>query len=164
MFGALHFIYYINRSIATIVDYTYLGYWPLLSSIYKDLTHKYKCFLICFRFTCSLPGHVICSSTLGVMWHILKPGWRGKNMVCLFQKKLSKTIGLFYKTRQYLGRKLAFIILYYSLFFLYLIYCNEVSGNVSAVHLDLIFMIQKRAIRTLHSLAIYHLLNPFINL
>ena len=26
MFGAMHFIYYINRSIATKVDLTYLGY------------------------------------------------------------------------------------------------------------------------------------------
>ena len=26
MFGAMHFIYYINRSIATIVNSTYLGY------------------------------------------------------------------------------------------------------------------------------------------
>ena len=26
MFGAMHFIYYINRSIATKVDSTYLGY------------------------------------------------------------------------------------------------------------------------------------------
>ena len=27
-FGAMHFIYYINRSIATKVDLTYLGFWP----------------------------------------------------------------------------------------------------------------------------------------
>ena len=50
--------------------------------------------------------------------------------------------------RQYLERK-AFINLYYSLVFPYLIYCNEVWGNASAVHLEPIIKIQKRAIRTI---------------
>ena len=61
---------------------------------------------------------------------------------------ISKTIGLFYKMRQYLERK-ALINLYYSLFFPYLIYCNEVWGNASSIHLDPIIKIQKRAIRTI---------------
>ena len=30
----MHFIYYINRSIATKVDSTYLGYWPTAHSVY----------------------------------------------------------------------------------------------------------------------------------
>ena len=34
MFGAMHFIYYINRSIATKVDSTYLGHWPTAHSVY----------------------------------------------------------------------------------------------------------------------------------
>ena len=50
--------------------------------------------------------------------------------------------------RQYLERK-AHINLYYSLFFAYLIYCNEVWGNASAVHPEPIIKIQKRAIRTI---------------
>ena len=50
--------------------------------------------------------------------------------------------------RQYLERK-ALINLYYSLVFPYLIYCNEVRGNASAVHLEPIIKIQKRAIRTI---------------
>ena len=49
---------------------------------------------------------------------------------------------------QYLERK-ALINLDYSLFFPYLIYCNEVLYNASAVHLDPIIKIQKRAIRTI---------------
>ena len=32
MFGAMHFNYYINRSIATKVDSIYLGYWPTAHS------------------------------------------------------------------------------------------------------------------------------------
>ena len=39
------------------------------------------------------------------------------------KSKISKTIGLFYKMRQYLGRT-ALVNLYYSLVFPYLIYCN----------------------------------------
>ena len=33
MFGAMHFIYYINRSIAMKVESTYLGYWPTPHSV-----------------------------------------------------------------------------------------------------------------------------------
>ena len=33
-FDAMHFIYYINRSIATKVDSTNLGYWPTAHSVY----------------------------------------------------------------------------------------------------------------------------------
>ena len=50
------------------------------------------------------------------------------------KSKISKTIGLFYKMCQYLGRK-ALVNLYYSLVFPYLIYCNEIWGNASSVHL-----------------------------
>ena len=57
-------------------------------------------------------------------------------------------IGLFYKMRQYLERK-ALINLFYSLVYPYLIYCNVVWGNASAVHPDPIIKIQKRAIRTI---------------
>ena len=49
--------------------------------------------------------------------------------------------------RQYLERKA--LNLYYSLVFPYLIYCNEVWGNTSAVHLEPIIKTQKRAIRTI---------------
>ena len=52
------------------------------------------------------------------------------------KSKISKTIGLFYKMRQYLGRK-ALVNIYYSLAFPYLIYCN-----------DPIIKIQKRCDRT----------------
>ena len=62
------------------------------------------------------------------------------------KSKISKTIGLFYKMRQYLGRT-ALVNLYYSLVFPYLIYCNEICGNASSVHLDPIIKIQKRCVR-----------------
>ena len=62
------------------------------------------------------------------------------------KSKISKTIGLFYKMRQYLRRK-TLVNLYYSLVFPYLIYCNEIWGNTSSVHLDPIIKIQKRCVR-----------------
>ena len=55
--------------------------------------------------------------------------------ITYLKSKISKTIGLFYKMRQYLGRK-ALVNLFYSLVFPYLIYCNEIWGNTSSVHLD----------------------------
>ena len=62
------------------------------------------------------------------------------------KSKISKTIGLFYKMRQYFGRK-ALVNLYYSLIFPYLIYCNEIWGNASSVHLDPNIKNQKRCVR-----------------
>ena len=62
------------------------------------------------------------------------------------KRKISKTIGFFYKMRQYLGRK-ALVNLYYSLVFPYLIYCSEIWGNASSVHLDPIIKIKKRCVR-----------------
>ena len=50
--------------------------------------------------------------------------------ILYINNKVSKTIGLFYKMRQYLERK-ALINLYYSLVFPYLLYCNEVLDNTS---------------------------------
>ena len=77
--------------------------------------------------------------------------------------KVSKTIGFFYKMRQYLERK-TLINLYYSLVFPYLIYCNEVCGNISALHLDPIIKIQKRAIRTITFSSYLPLSEPIFNL
>ena len=34
MFSAMHFIYYINSSISTKIDLTYLGYCPTAHSVY----------------------------------------------------------------------------------------------------------------------------------
>ena len=48
--------------------------------------------------------------------------------------------------RQYLGRK-AIVNLYYSLVFHNLIYCNEIWGNASSVHLDPNIKNQIRCVR-----------------
>ena len=37
MFGAMHFIYYINKSIATKIDSTYLGYQSTAHNVYLCL-------------------------------------------------------------------------------------------------------------------------------
>ena len=83
------------------------------------------------------------------------------------KSKISKTIGLFYKMRQYLGRT-ALVNLYYSLVFPYLIYCNEIWGNASSVHLDPIIKIQKRCVRIitysdylLYCIVLYCIMRPY---
>ena len=74
------------------------------------------------------------------IWRFIPLKWN--DHITYVKSKISKTIRLFYKMRQYLGRK-ALVNLYYSLVFLYLIYCNEIWGNASSVHLDQIIKIQK---------------------
>ena len=83
------------------------------------------------------------SKFLGV---IIDAKLKWNDHITYVKSKISKTIGLFYKMRQYLGRK-ALVNLYYSLVFPYLIYCNEIRGNASSVHLDPIIKIQKRCVR-----------------
>ena len=85
---------------------------------------------------------------------------RNDHITCV-KSKISKTIELFYKVRQYLGRK-ALVNLYYSLVFPYLIYCNEIWYIASSFHLDLIIKIKKRCVTIItFFLTIYHHLNPF---
>ena len=95
-----------------------------------------------------MQGNTIdCVTTTKYLRVIIDNKLKWTSHILYIKNKISKTIGLFYKMRQYLERK-ALINLYYSLVFPYLIYCNEVWGNASAVHLEPIIKIQ-RAIRTI---------------
>ena len=93
-------------------------------------------------------NNIDCVTTTKYLGVIIDNKLKWTSHILYIKNKISKTIGLFYKMRQYLERK-ALINLYYSLVFPYLIYCNEVWGNASAVHLEPIIKIQKRAIRTI---------------
>ena len=96
-----------------------------------------------------MQGNIIgCVTTTKYLGVIIDNKLKWTSHILYIKNKVSKTIGLFYKMRQYLERK-ALINLYYSLVFPYLIYCNEVWGNASAAHLDPIIKIQERAIRTI---------------
>ena len=93
-------------------------------------------------------NNIDCVTTTKYLGVIIDNKLKWTSHILYIKNKISKTIGLFYKMGQYLERK-ALINLYYSLVFPYLIYCNEVWGNASAVHLEPIIKIQKRAIRTI---------------
>ena len=98
-------------------------------------------------------NNIDCVTTTKYLGVIIDNKLKWTSHILYIKNKISKTIGLFYKMRQYLERK-SLINLYYSLFFPYLIYCNEVWGNA----------FRREPSEQLHSLAIYHLLNPFFNL
>ena len=98
-----------------------------------------------------MQGNIIdCVTTTKYLGVIIDNKLKWTSHILYTKNKISKTVGssLFYKMRQYLEKK-ALINLYYSLVFPYLIYCNEVWGNASVVHLEPIIKIQKRAIRTI---------------
>ena len=97
----------------------------------------------------TMQGNIIhCVTATKYLGIIIDNKLKWINHILYIKNKISKTIGLFYKLGQYLEKK-ALINFYYSLVFPYLIYCNEVWGNASTVHLDPIIKIQKRAIRTI---------------
>ena len=67
------------------------------------------------------------------------------NHVCL---KISKSIGIIYRSRFYLSSK-SKLALYYSLVYPYLSYCNITSASTYVTNLNRIFILQKRAERVL---------------
>ena len=64
------------------------------------------------------------------------------------KNKISKSIGILYKTRQYLNKN-TLRNLYFTFIYPYLIYCVEVWGNACATHLDPLIILQKKCIRTI---------------
>ena len=67
------------------------------------------------------------------------------NFLC---QKISKSIGVIYRSRFYLSTKTK-ISLYYSLVYPYLSYCNIVWSSTYVTNLNRIFLLQKRAVRAL---------------
>jgi hypothetical protein len=74
--------------------------------------------------------------------------WQGH--IQYIKGKISKTLGIFYKTRKILGSK-TLLTLYYSMIHPYLIYCIEVWGKASKTSLSSIEKLQKRAVRIIVS-------------
>ena len=66
--------------------------------------------------------------------------------IALVNDKLSKAIGIMYRIRQQSSDR-TMLLLYYSLIYPYMIYCNLVWGSTFASHLDSMFILQKKAIR-----------------
>ena len=62
-------------------------------------------------------------------------------------KKISKTIGIFYKLKQNGAPKNVLICMYYSLFYPYLLYGNLIWGKTYRVHINKLLILQKKIIR-----------------
>ena len=69
-----------------------------------------------------------------------------KNHISLVSGKLSKSIGMIIKAREYLNRN-ALLTLYYSFVYPYLTYCNPVWGCTYYSNLKQLFILQKKALR-----------------
>ena len=66
----------------------------------------------------------------------------------MLKNKISKSIGILYKIRRFLDMN-TLIQMYHSFVFPYFIYCIEIWGNASAIHLEPLIKIQKKSIRAI---------------
>ena len=65
------------------------------------------------------------------------------------KKKVSRGIGIISKAKPFLNRK-SLVDLYYAFVYPYLIYCVEVWGNAADIHLNPIFLLQKKIVRIIN--------------
>ncbi len=73
---------------------------------------------------------------------------RWKSHISHVCKKISKSIGIIFRSRFYLSNKTK-ISLYYTLIYPYLTYCNTVLSSTYKTNLNRIFLLQKRIVRIL---------------
>ena len=83
---------------------------------------------------------VITNKFLGV---IIDHKFKWKDHITYIKCKISKYNGILYKIRRFLDMN-TLIQMYHSFVFPYLIYCVEIWGNASAIHLDPLKKIQKK--------------------
>ena len=74
------------------------------------------------------------------------PTW--KPHVSHICKKISKSAGIIFRSRFYLSIKTK-LLLYYTLIYPYLTYCNLTWSSTYATNLNRIFLIQKRVVRAI---------------
>ena len=67
------------------------------------------------------------------------------NNICI---KISKSIGIIHRSRFYLSKQTK-LSLYYTLVYPYLSYCNVVWSSTYATNINRIFLLQKRAVRSI---------------
>ena len=71
-----------------------------------------------------------------------------KTHVNFIAAKISKSVGLLYKAKHYLHSK-SFLTLYYALIYPYLTYCNLIWASTYVTNMQRIYLLQKRADRTI---------------
>jgi hypothetical protein len=82
-----------------------------------------------------------------------------KKQICQIQAKLSKTLGILYRTRNLLEEN-TLKTLYNSLFLPYLNYCCEIWGNTLKTNLRPIELLQKKALRIICNASRYECTTP----
>lgn len=88
-----------------------------------------------------------------------------KNQIDFVCKKISKNIGIIRKVKSLLSRNI-FMVLYYSLIYPYLTYCNIIWGSTYTTSINPVYLLQKRFVRiaanasfTAHTAALFRDLN-----
>lgn len=89
-----------------------------------------------------------CVNTTKFLGVIIDNKLKWTDHIVHIKNKISKSIGILYKTRKYLDKH-TLRNLYYTFVYPYLIYCVEVWGNASGIHLDPIIKLQKQCVRTI---------------
>ena len=89
-----------------------------------------------------------CVKTTKFLGVIIDHKFKWNDHITYVKRKISKSIGILYKIRRFLDMN-TLIQMYHSFVFLYLIYCVEIWGNASAIHLDPLKKIQKKSIRAI---------------
>ena len=76
-----------------------------------------------------------CVTTTKFVGVIIDHKFKWNDHITYVKRKISKSIGILYKIRRFLDMN-TLIHMYHSFVFPYLIYCVEIWGNASAIHLD----------------------------
>ena len=89
-----------------------------------------------------------CSNTTKFLGLIIDNKLKWTEHITYIKNKISKSIGILYRTRSFLD-KTTLLNLYYTFVFPYLIYCNEIWGSASAVHIKPLITLQKKCLRVI---------------
>ena len=89
-----------------------------------------------------------CVTTTKFVGVIIDHKFKWNDHITYVKSKISKSIGILYKIQRFLDMN-TLIQMYHSFVFLYLIYCAEIWGNASAIHLDPLIKIQKKSFRAI---------------
>ena len=103
----------------------------------------------------NLPNLIISTNLLQlkkeekILGVVLDEGLKFKGHISLLCRKVSRSIGILYKLRNYLPLS-SLIQLYYTFIYPHFIYCNLIWGNTFESHLKPLIILQKKVIRIIN--------------
>ena len=92
--------------------------------------------------------NVTCTKNTKFLGVIIDNKLRWSDHINYIKNKISKSIGIINKTRNFLNKN-TLRNLYYTFIYPYLIYCIEIWGNTNDIHLDPLIKIHKKSIRVI---------------